>query len=250
MSQYVDRRHASGEELATYAMDETQVDAAVARHIAECAVCAAELHALQEILQHASASLYRLDCPPTDELEAYALAQLASSREAEIAGHLAVCTRCAADVAVINEVFPAAAAAPAAAAPGSMQQTVRRILATLLPVPAPLEPAIALRGDTETYVAEDIELTLGRDVDRGRFSLYGKILGHAAAGADEQSRPPSALSVRLLKITGAESDAQPTLVAETPVERQYFEFNGVFPGQYQLEVLLPDRLIVVASLVL
>lgn len=252
--------HATQDDLAAYAVSAELVDAAVAQHIAGCAQCGDVVHSYHLL----EARLYRSECPDLTEMEAYAGGMLAGERQNAVERHTRDCPRCQSDLAVLRAVLPvASAAAPAlhiaspAEAPGepspapaapSAWETVRRILATLLVPPATPAPAFALRGEVETYRAEDIEVTLRHDVDRGKFSLFGKIAStREEAGGQKTAVPPAVISVRLLKL--AAPDAPPTLVAEVPYD-QGFEFTGLFPGHYQLEVLLSDRLIVIASLVL
>lgn len=246
--------HATEDDLAAYAVSEGLVDAAVAEHIDGCAQCGDVVQRYHLLEAH----LYRIECPDLLEMEAYAGGTLASERQREVERHTRDCPRCQSDLEVLRAVLPAAsvpapAPTPAStaetpAAPGAWE-TLRRVLAVLLVPPASPAPAFAFRGEVETYRAEDIEMTLGRDADRGKFSLYGKILSPpASAGERATAAPPAAISARLLKL--AAPGEAPTLVAEVPIQQQYFEFTGVFPGHYQIEVLLPDRLIVIASLVL
>jgi hypothetical protein len=49
---------------------------------------------------------------------------------------------------------------------------------------------------------------------------------------------------------GAVADGSTTVVAESTIEANGFEFEQVPPGEYEIEVLLPDRLIVIASVTL
>jgi hypothetical protein len=48
----------------------------------------------------------------------------------------------------------------------------------------------------------------------------------------------------------ADPNAAPVPVAEVSIEANGFEFGAVPAGSYQIEILFPDRLIVVASVVL
>jgi hypothetical protein len=241
--------HATQDDLAAYAVSEGLVDASVAEHIAACARCSDDVARYHQL----EALLYRVECPALPELEGHLLGTLAGERMAEVERHIQDCPRCESDLAVLRAVLPMPSVAPAQnAAPADTpaalgaRETLRRVLAALLPPPA--APSFALRGEVETYRAEDIEVTLGHDVDRGKFSLYGKILHRGASDGGQETEPPLAISARLLKI--ADPQTPPKLVAETPIQQQYFEFTGLFPGHYQIELLLPDRLIVIASLVL
>lgn len=105
----------------------------------------------------------------------------------------------------------------------------------------PEPPIFRLRGlpsaddSLHIYQSEDLAISLRCEVARGQVLVYGIIAqGYDAAPA---------ILVRLSRATG---DA-PLLVGEALVEAGSFELGPVAPGMYQIEVLLPDRLLVVAD---
>jgi hypothetical protein len=244
-----DAGHADDEALASYALDPTGVDDAAAHHIATCTICSAEVAWYTALLRVGDLRRDRMGCPTAQTIQAYALGELSGPAWREAAAHVAACMHCAAEVLTTREALPL----PAVAAQERAVTRVRRILATLLPLTPSSDPALALRGlaDTadeedapRTFAAEGVELALRHERERGAFVLYGTIAGNESA---ELSRP---LSARLLSAPagGDAAIAELALVAEVPIEFRAFEFHDVAPGAYQLEVLFPDRVIVVAAL--
>jgi len=86
------------------------------------------------------------------------------------------------------------------------------------------------------YASDELAISLRCEMERGQVLLCG-IVGQAGALA-----PP--LLVRLLP--GVHADP----VDEALVEGGSFELGPVLPGDYQIEVLLPDRLLVIAAVTL
>ncbi len=193
----------------------------------------------------------RVGCPTAETVQAYALGELTETARRATEAHVARCLHCAAEILATRETLPLPAGA--AQEQGGAVTWVRRILATLLPIRPAADPALALRGmadgvDEEgaprTFAAEGVELTLRHERERGAFVLYGIIAGGESASVS------SPLSARLLHTPAARdvAVAEPALAAEVPVEFRAFEFHDVAPGTYQLEVLFPDRVIVVGAL--
>jgi len=251
MSEAPDAGHADGETLASYALDPTGVDDAAARHIAGCATCSAEVAWYTALLHVGDLRRDRVDCPTAQTVLAYALGELSESARRATEAHVARCMHCAAEVLTTREALPLPAGA-AQEQEGALTR-VRRILATLLPLTPAADPALALRGPADaadeegaprTFAAEGVEISLRQERERGAFVLYGTIAGSKSTAL---SRP---LSARLLHApaAGDVGMAEPALAAEVPVEFRAFAFHDVAPGAYQLEVLFPDRVVVVAAL--
>jgi hypothetical protein len=253
-----DAGHADDEMLASYALDPGGVDDAAARHVAGCAACSAEVAWYRALLRVGAMRRDRAGCPTAETVQAYALGELTDPARRATEAHVASCLQCAAEVLATREslALPAGAAQEQEGAMGAVARA-RRIVATLLPLRPAADPAFALRGPEEgasedvrprTFAADGVELTLRHEPERGAFVLYGTIAGD---GPTPASTP---LSARLLNAPEAGdvavAGAGPTLSAEVPIEFRAFEFHGVTPGTYQLEVLFPDRVIVISSLTL
>jgi hypothetical protein len=253
MTQFAEQQHATADELAAYAVGGDLVEAAIASHIATCAQCGEEANAIHLL----EARLYRIECPDLPELESYVAGQVPLTRRVEMERHLRTCGRCESDLATLRRVITVAAAAPAvehastdplpAATLGEQaREALRRVLAAL--VPSPPTAALGLRGAEATYRADTFDLKLGSERQGITFNLSGKIIDRPVGEAGGAEEPPHAISARLLK--SSDPDTAPTLVSEVPISRRYFEFLGVYSGRYQIEILLPDRLVVIASIVL
>ncbi len=108
--------------------------------------------------------------------------------------------------------------------------------------PAASMPALRLRSlpsantTLHIYASDDLAISLRCEVERGQVTLCG-IVGQAS-----EHVPP--LLVRLLPGSGADP------VDEALVEGGSFELGPVLPGEYQIEALLPDCLLVIAAVTL
>ncbi len=244
--------HADAPTLQAYAAYERTPDDATLRHIARCPQCMADLVSLRSQLPARPARESRAHCPPVEAIQAYALDQLKGAQKRSVEAHIKECLRCAAEVAASREflVEPAPQRAGVAAA---AQEMIRRVLATLVPVSP--EVNLALRdlsawdedAKVQVFAAEGVKVSLRKTADEaahGTFLLNGEI------SEDEAASPFIAISARLLRVADEMAEAEPTVVAEVPiVADSFFEFDHVPPGAYQIELLLSDRLIVVASVV-
>lgn len=270
-SNHLEHVHASEEALAAYALDWDDTGEQ-AQHIAACAHCLQEVELYRALLD----ALDRVGCPAPDQVEAYALDEpgMDATAHAEIARHVHQCSYCSQDVAVTRSIWleaqeearqwSAAAQRATEAAPDhastssiaqqepalSLSEAVRRVWAYLLPDHHVLNPAYSVRGQDHSEEegrllrfavagVEGIGLALYLRAERGALLLSGTI-SHPETPDYEPS------SVRLRRVDEATPESIPNLVAETPVIADGFEFEGVPAGRYQIEVLFPDQLVVVA----
>jgi anti-sigma factor RsiW len=167
-------------------------DAAVARHLTDCAACRQRARQLARLLGRMTASLYRLDCPASAELGEYQVGVLAQPQMAAIATHLAECPHCRAEVAQLQG-YLADLAHPVEP---SIVERAKVLVARLLSgggVSGPaLTPALAgLRGGDAplVYEAGDAQLTLTVEAPEQapeRRTLFGLLIGAELPGARVQ----------------------------------------------------------------
>jgi hypothetical protein len=164
--------------------------------------------------------LYRFDCPDPHTLGEYALEVLDTEERVSVASHAAGCEECSAELATLRTFL-----ATNPPLPETTLDRVRRIVATLL-TPSPGLALGALRGPadaaTRQFVAEDVTVSVGRGPERG--TLIGLITGGVGRTA------------RLESHTTQIDDLG------------NFEFEGVLPGTYTLELDIDDRLVVIENL--
>jgi anti-sigma factor RsiW len=234
--------HATAEALAAYALD-PQSDASAspsARHIETCVECRAEAAWLRAQLAALEAGPERAACPSVETVTAYALGELSGTEQLIAAAHIRQCVACTEEVAVTREAL-AVAPGESTAAESPLRAALRRVAAALVPPPA-LSAARAVRGaedegDTlRTYQAEGVEVTLRserHDTERGQFLIYGTV--SQAAG------PVAALLV-------AQGEAATPMVIESAIAGDAFELGPVPPGSYRLDILLADRVVEIAPI--
>lgn len=85
------------EDELSAALDE-QADAAVQQHLAQCPYCADRLAAARRIDQRLKNTLYRFDCPPSQQLVDYDAGLLDAPAAEQVRQHLSVCPRCSAEL--------------------------------------------------------------------------------------------------------------------------------------------------------
>jgi hypothetical protein len=164
--------------------------------------------------------LYRFDCPDAHTLGEYVLDVLDSEERVSVASHAAGCDECMAELHTLRTFL-----ATDPPLPETTLDRVRRVVATLF-APTPELALGTLRGPadaaTRQYEAEDVTISLGRGLERG--SLIGLMVG----GVGRTARLDSHTS---------EID-----------DLGNFEFEGVQPGAYTLELELEDRVVVIETL--
>lgn len=120
-------------------------------------------------------------------------------------------------------------------------ERLRRVIATLVPPPAPRLALAGVRSaatgpQPRTYAAEDLQITVALAAAGESVALRGMLIG--ADGEDEE---PAPRHVALLQGERTVADAE--------IDRfGAFILSGLSAGEYSLQLALPDRLVVVPSL--
>jgi hypothetical protein len=209
---------------------------AVAAHIEGCDVCVQQADALEATQAGLTRLLYRFDCPKPLTLGEYALDLLDPEQRQQTAAHTLECEACAAELHEVRAYL-------AAEAPFREDVTgrIRRLVATLLSPAAGPRPlaAAALRGAADSaarvYQADDLTISLSSGDGPGH------LLGVLIATSPEQT-PPDGGQARLVASGGQ-------TVASGPIDDLgNFEFEGLAPGVYLLELQMADALVIVEGL--
>ena len=174
-------------------------------------------------------ALYRFDCPDAHRLGEYELDLLNPVERTRIAAHVLECEECTQELRDLRTFL---------AAPTNITEPLmgraRRIVATLF-TPRPGLAYSGLRGaddpSTRVYEAGDVTITLGPG------PKAGSVLGLVVAG-DE---PPEALQSRAVRLAQREG----RFVDARLDDLGNFEFDQVAIGTYDLEIDLPQGVIVV-----
>ena len=252
--------HASEDELVTYAVQPDRVPLDVTQHIVGCRRCQAVIDQYHLL----DAALFRSECPEMDTLQAYALDALAAGDRAIVAAHTQDCPLCQQDLATIRAVVlggrgegvqPAATSA-ASVHPSweELRERARRIIAQLVPSEPSLGFALKSGDDNSDgsqavsfYAAaeEGLEVALRWSHSPEGITLLGRILG-----AEQASSAYLVLSRGMQDWVGTKEDILPPHpVAEAAIAPSgSFELGPVPSGIYTLEILLGDRLVVIAAL--
>jgi hypothetical protein len=175
-----------------------------------------EIRAEEQPLRRA---LFRAACPPSLSLGEWNAGMLAASVAQEIAGHVASCVHCTADVARIE----AAMNAPVTLAKEPVLRRIVLKLESLFDAATGAPAAVALRGDSWSglFANGDYMISLTKRRASGGYSLQGSLI---------TPEPSVKGEARLVVKEGAVLAGTPLSAAAT------FVFDGVPSGQYELVV--------------
>jgi hypothetical protein len=174
-------------------------------------------------------ALYRFDCPAAQTLGEYELDVLNAVERTLVAAHVVGCEECTHDLHILRTFLatPAAISEP-------LTGRVRRMVAKLF-TPRPGLAYGGLRGasdpSTRVYEAGDVTITLGPG------GKTGSVLGLVVAG----DVPPAALLARAVRLARRDGSA----VNARLDELGNFEFDDVVAGTYDVEIDLPQGVVVI-----
>ena len=224
-----------------------EADPQVAEHLERCPHCRRRAARLARQQDHLTAQLYRLACPPPQELGEYHLGLLSADQAVAVAHHLAECPHCGREMAQLQDYLadlaPALELSPAERVVGRVRVLVARLLAAggetdWTGQPA-LVPALAgLRGaevEPMVYQANGLQVLIQvqDDVQQpGRKTILGLVTGLDDAHQWE---------VHLWQAG--------EWVATAPIEELgNFALSNVAPGSYELILSGPMLEIHIAGL--
>jgi hypothetical protein len=223
----------SADDLFALAMGEDAGSAAL--HVATCPPCAAAVDAYVAADRVLHSRLARVDCPGSLALGELVLGVLDPSSTLSVRAHLADCPPCASDAKFLAAELAGDPLGEMLAGPSLL----RRIIARLLPVPAPGTALGGVRGESmggpRSYEAEDVSISLtdqpeGHGTNRS-WTLLGLVDIEGAAPAD-------GTEVRLTSSSGT--------IGTSRLDRfGNFSIVGLHPGTYGLELHFPDRVVAI-----
>jgi hypothetical protein len=230
VSECVEQGRITPEELSRFAMD----PGAVADH---------EVKYMRTLATTARQRLLRYDCLRTETIVSLAAGACSPAERANAEAHLRICARC-------TEEFQFAQSAEAMpdpllgwTAPTMVERLathVRRLIARLVSdIPTVATPALALRGvpvgeRPQIFEAEDITVSVTAERTRKGMLVTGII----------SAQPDLTLEGVLVRLVVPGAEA----VVTEEVEQGAFQVGPVPVGVYDLEITLPDRVIVIEGL--
>lgn len=213
---------------------------AVTAHVQTCAVCSSELQALAQQTTQLTATMFRANCPSTDDL----LHHIHFEADAAIAQHLEGCPHCSAEIATLQAVLASPLdmpgqvplATPTTSWRDQLQGLGRQLLEAVR-LPQPTTPAYALRGEQQLihYQAGSFLITLTREApiaSAEMWSIEGQVVNQGDADADCQGRV-SLLHDNIV-VTQQEID-----------EFGYFDLSEVKTSTYDLQLELPTNIVLI-----
>lgn len=218
--------HPTPEEIIALIDGDTTTE--VEGHVRDCSTCSNDVNAFATTQSALRQTLYRFDCPEPHALGEYELGLVSTEERVRIAQHALECDACSADLLVLREFM-----ASEISVPQPIFSQLRRVVATVL-APATGLGLAGVRGADSAlrqYRVEGASVSIGAGPDRG--SLIGLLVLEDSARMRGE--------VRLLPTQGAP-------LSTALDELGNFEFYDLVPGEYALEIALPDEIIVVQQL--
>ncbi|MFQ5343803.1 MAG: hypothetical protein ACE5F6_19845 [Anaerolineae bacterium] len=226
----------SNAQLLAYVAGEA--DSSVAAHIEQCPHCREQAGHLARVQHRLTARLFRVACPPPEDLGEYHLALLPQEQAAAVTRHLAICPRCAQEVAQLEVYLRELAPALEFSRLERIEERVRVLVARLLqagegreggqPLLAPAPAGI--RGEEAgpyIYQADGVQVVL--DVQADAEQPDRQVILGLVTGLDD----PQELAVSVWQ-AGEHRET-------TPVdELGNFVVAGLTPATYELIVSGPE----------
>jgi hypothetical protein len=235
------------EDILKYVLDEASLSQEARAHIDQCSICQQRLARYRDINSFLISNLYRHQCPDGMQLSLYCANALSEEEQTQVAAHVLYCPLCAQEVADTRRFL---ADTDLAAIPSpSLQDAVRRIIATFIPP----QPAFVMRNiATATtwprqYRAETFSFLLSLSPDQ-----YGK---HTLIGTLSHVNETISLDVLEEKevelYRASEHDHTNTPFASTLIDDMgSFILPAIPDGTYRLLVRLADCELIVDELVI
>lgn len=207
-------------------------------HLAACPHCAERAAALAAEERRWAAGLHRLSCPSPAALQDFVFAFLPAAQESAVAEHAAACPHCTRELLSLHSFLAGQTARRAPAPePGTPSPLARLSLWVGEQLAAAGAPAYGARGvgDSLLYRAGDIIVGVNVQADPlrpDRLDVVGAAAGLPLGGSAFLWRDES-------------------LAAAAPVdELGGFQFSGIDPGSYDLEVTAPGAAVRLPDLTL
>jgi hypothetical protein len=222
--------HPDAEELMAYR--DGEAPAHVVEHVDKCSTCAERAGGYAISQGELRRSLYRFDCPEAHALGEYELGVLDPVQRTLVAAHANECDDCRTELQTLRRFL-----AEPVQMPVPLLERARRMVATLF-TPAPGLALGGLRGSAESttrvYEVEDVTVTVGPGPGPG--TLIGLVM--------VVDSPPDEVAGRGVRLISRDGGA----LTSTLDDVGNFEFSEVTPGQYALEVELPNSIVVIKEL--
>ncbi len=177
-------------QLLVYA--DGEADRRVAEHVAQCSYCRERAERLARLQRRLTATLYRVTCPPPEELGEYHLGLLPRGQMAAVTRHLDECPYCTQEVVqlkeYLSELAPALELRPLEWARERVKVLVARLVDRGQEPGRPGQPALApayagIRGEEEepyVYQAGDFQVVVEVQADTehpDRWMILGLLVG-------------------------------------------------------------------------
>lgn len=230
--------------ISSPALDDTQIlsyvegeaDDAVVAHIQECPFCSERAQQWTHLQKRLRKQFYRVNCPTPMELGDYYLGYLPDSQDLVVAQHLRECALCRQEVARLEDFL--SRSIPETSLLGAARVLIARLVGgSAENGSAPAVPA--LRGESRgplTFEADGVVILLDiQPVSDGKVNILGQM------AADEQDQWTGAL---------VELRREDQLQFSTAVDDLgAFHFEGVLPGEKELQIISQDRTMIVVSMI-
>ena len=198
-------------------------------HLKQCEYCRIRTKTLAREQNILTSRLYRISCPPTDELGEYHLRMLSAPQMLVVAQHVRECPHCTREINQLEEFLSDLAPASEIDLVERAKVLIARLVNGQGDSTASGEPSFALRGEYKgpiTYEADGIVIVLDiQPVNEGKVNIFGQV------AADDQDIWTGST------ITLTQADGSKT--TDTLNDLGAFHFEQVNSGSIQIMILSP-----------
>ncbi len=230
------------EELIAAVLDPAALSAEAMQHLTACPTCTERATNYQKVMSALTATLYRWDCPDTQEISDYAAGWLRGKRRRVLTLHLRRCPRCTAELA-ISQQFLAPTPLPVAPRPRLFAQLVPH--RAIGPIPAGLRGGTGedSEGWPRQYQANGISLSLHRAAQSagGSGAMLIGLISRAEA-------PLDAFTDVEIRLVASDAPEEPPVAIEQIDDDGNFAFSPIPTGRFDLVILLPEGDLVIEGL--
>lgn len=156
-----------------------EIDPETALHLKQCNYCRNRVETLVHEQNILTSRLYRISCPPTEELGDYHLRMLSAPQMLVVAQHVRECPHCTREIDQLEEFLSDLAPASEINLVERAKVLIARLVSGQEGSTAPGEPSFALRGENKgpiTYEADGIVIVLDiQPVNEENANILGQV---------------------------------------------------------------------------
>lgn len=228
------------DDLVAAILDPDDLSAGARQHLAECRSCTEHVASYRQTIAALTSTLYRWNCPTTQEISDHAAGRLQGKRRRALALHVTGCPRCTEELAISRQFLTPTLPAPR-----------QRLIARLLPHRTFGSAPVGIRGgpseDSEgwprQYQANNISLSLHRAAASagGSGAMLLGLISRAEA-------PPETFAGIEARLIASDVPDEAPFAVEQIDDLGNFVLSPIPTGRFHLLIALPEGDLIIEGL--